>query len=107
MKDLKVPEFASYEEEAAFWDNLDTADYMVDDGEWFRFDVPNPRAVRIAIVPEIARQLRERARAKGVTVETLVNVWLMERLDDLAQSSPQPSVAEPRSPYATEGEPAP
>ena len=25
MKELQIPEFKSYEEEAAFWDNLDTA----------------------------------------------------------------------------------
>ena len=38
MKELQVPKFESYEEEATFWDNLDTADFMADDGEWFRFD---------------------------------------------------------------------
>ena len=41
MKALQVPEFKSYEEEAAFWDNLDTADFMEDDGKWFRFDTPH------------------------------------------------------------------
>lgn len=40
MKELQVPEFKSYEEEAAFWDNLDTTDFMEDDGEWFRFEAP-------------------------------------------------------------------
>ncbi len=35
---LVVPEFRSRAEEAAFWDNLDTADYMEDDGEWFTFE---------------------------------------------------------------------
>ena len=46
MNELKVPDFKSYEEEAAFWDNLDTADFMEDDGEWCRFDTPHKRAVR-------------------------------------------------------------
>ena len=31
MKALQVPEFSTYEEEADFWDNLDTADLMEDD----------------------------------------------------------------------------
>ena len=44
-KELQVPEFKSYEEEAAFWDNLDTADFMEDDGEWFRFETPYKPAV--------------------------------------------------------------
>ncbi len=107
MSKIVIPEFSSYEEEANFWDNFDTADLMEEGGEWIHFDVPNPRAVRIAIVPEVARQLRERARATGVTVETLVNVWLIERLEQFAQSSPQPSVAEPRPSYTTADEPAP
>ena len=38
MKILHVPEFKSYEEEAAFWDNLDSSEYMKDDGEWFHFE---------------------------------------------------------------------
>ena len=37
-KELVVPEFRSREEEALFWDNLDTADYMPDDDQWFTFE---------------------------------------------------------------------
>ena len=33
MNELQVPKFKNHEEEAAFWDNLDTADFMEDDGE--------------------------------------------------------------------------
>ena len=54
MKTLQIPEFKNYEEEAAFWDNLDTSDFMEDDGEWFRFDTPHKRAIRVAILPETA-----------------------------------------------------
>ena len=80
MNELKVPDFKSYEEEAAFWDNLDTADLMEDDDKWFRFDTPNKRAVRVAILPEIAEELMRSAHAKGVSIETLVNVLLIERI---------------------------
>ncbi len=78
-KGLKVPEFESYEEEAAFWLNLDTADFMEGDGEWFRFDTPHKRAVRVAILPAIAEELMQSAQAQGVSIETLVNVHLIER----------------------------
>lgn len=105
MSKIVIPEFSSYEEEANFWDNFDTAELMEEGGEWFHFDVGEPRAVRIAIVPEIARQLRERARARGISLETLVNVWLLERLEELAESSYQPSLAEPRPTYPTENDP--
>ncbi len=78
MKALQVPEFSSYEEEAAFWDNLDTADFMEDDGEWFRFNTK--QAIRVAILPEIAEELTKKAQAEGVSIETLVNVLLIEHI---------------------------
>ncbi len=72
MSELKLPKFESYEDEAAFWDNLDTAEHMPDDGEWCQFETERKRAVRIAILPQIVEALTERARGQGVTVETLV-----------------------------------
>jgi len=84
MNELQVPEFKTYEEEAAFWDNLETAPFMEDDGEWFRFETPNKRAIRVAILPEVADALIQRARAQGVSVETLVNGLLMEGLRESA-----------------------
>ena len=87
MKELQVPEFKTYEEEASFWDNLYTADFMADDGEWFRFDTPHKRAVRVTILPEIANELSQRAHAQGVSIETLVNVLLIERIRESAATS--------------------
>ena len=78
MKALEIPEFSTHEEETAFWDNLDTADFMEDDGEWFRFDTN--QAVRVAILPEIAEELMKKASAQGVSIETLVNVLLVEHV---------------------------
>ncbi|MBI1987984.1 MAG: hypothetical protein HYS70_06530 [Nitrospinae bacterium] len=87
MNKLEVPEFNTYEEEAAFWDNLDTAPFMEDDGEWFRFETPTKRAIRVAILPEVADELIQRARAQRVSIETLVNVLLIERLRESAVQS--------------------
>ncbi len=86
-KELQVPEFKTYEEEAVFWDNLDTADFMEDDGEWFRFETPNKRAIRVAVLPGIADELARHARAQGVSIETLVNVILADRLRESAVTS--------------------
>ena len=77
---MQVPEFSTYEEETAFWDNLDTADFMEDDGQWFRFDTN--QAIRVAILPEIAEELTKKARAQGVSIETLVNVLLIENIKE-------------------------
>ena len=78
MQALTVPEFSTYEEETTFWDNLDTTDFMEDDGEWFRFDTN--QAIRVAILPEIAEELMKKARAQGVSIETLINVLLVEHV---------------------------
>ena len=80
MKELKVPEFSTYEEEADFWDNLDTADFMEDDDQWFRFETLHKRAIRVAILPEIAEELSQEAQAQGVSIETLVNTLLIEHV---------------------------
>lgn len=85
MKTRQVPEFSTYEEEATFWDNLDTADFMEDDGQWFRFETAHKRAIRIAILPEIAEELWQKAQAQDVSIETLVNVLLS---DSLRESKP-------------------
>lgn len=82
MTELRIPEFTTYEEEASYWDNLDTGDAMENDGEWFTFETPSKRAVRVAILPEIASELAQQARARGVSLETLVNVFLVEHIHE-------------------------
>ena len=56
MKALQVPEFKSYEEEAAFWDNLDTADFMEDDGDGGFVLIRRTGAIHTAILPDIAEE---------------------------------------------------
>lgn len=87
MRDLALPHFNTYEEEAAFGDSLDTAPNMEDDGEWFRFETPNKRAFRVAILPDLAAELAQRARAQGVSIETLVNTLLIERVRESTLTS--------------------
>ena len=84
MNKLQLPEFKTSEEETRFWDNLDTSDLMEDDGEWFRFETSEKRAVRVAILPEVAEELARRARTQGISIETLVNAWLIEHMHELA-----------------------
>ncbi len=52
MKELQVPEFICHRAEVAFWDNLETADFMEDDGEWFRFETPCNPAMAIRKLSE-------------------------------------------------------
>ena len=85
MKTVQVPEFSTYEDEADFWDHLDTADFMEKDGQWFCFETPRKRAVRVAILPEIAEELGQKAHAQGVSIETLVNTLLIDHIRESTQ----------------------
>lgn len=58
MKRLEVPEFATYQDEAAFWDSLDTADFMEDDGAWFRFETPTKLQAQRVTLDELNKRLR-------------------------------------------------
>ena len=87
MTKLQVPKFTTYEEEADFWDNLDTGDFMEDDGEWFQFETHTKRAIRVAILPKVADKLIERAHLQDVSVEMLVNTLLIESIRQTATTS--------------------
>jgi len=72
--------FKSVAEAAEFWDNHDLTDY---------WDLTREASVEVdirrrtfltALEPELAKKLVACARQQGVTTETLINVWLAERL---------------------------
>jgi hypothetical protein len=72
--------FKSIEEAAEFWDSHDLADYWDVTSE-AHFDVDIRRRVFLtALEPELAKKLVACARERGVSTETLINVWLTEKL---------------------------
>ncbi len=79
----RIPEFASYEEEAMWWDEHDSADYQ---DELTTVDVRFVRpasltsGLNVRFDPDTLRQLRERARSMGIGPTTLVRMWVLERL---------------------------
>jgi len=76
-----LPEhFSSIEEAGEFWDSHSSADYE----EYMRdahFEVDLKRNVHeVRITNQLRREVRRRARQHGVAAETLVNLWLHEKL---------------------------
>ena len=77
----EVPEeFASLTEAGAFWDTHDSGDYEeimtpVD----IELDLLE-RKVYVAVARDVAVQIQAKARNQGVEPETLVNLWLLEKL---------------------------
>lgn len=71
---------ASLNELIEFWDNHSTADYE-DETEKVNFAIDlQGEGYTVALVPELVDRLEYQAKARGVTTETLVNLWLAERL---------------------------
>jgi hypothetical protein len=69
----------SIEEMAEFWDTHDAADYdeQTQPVE-IEFDLETRRHY-IAIDPELQERLRKLAQARGISLESLANLWLQER----------------------------
>jgi hypothetical protein len=85
-------EFATLEAAADFWDKHDLADYWKDTKE-VKVDVKVPPTPRyIPLEKEIAKFIVKIARDQHVTPETLVNLWLKERLIRAAKNKSSISV---------------
>lgn len=81
-----LPEsFSSLEEFWAFWDTHSTADY---EGLMEDVDVRvNIRSSKIycPVAKDIIAQVRTEARRQGVSTETLINLWLREKVTEAAR----------------------
>jgi hypothetical protein len=73
--------FASLEDAADFWDTHDAGDYE----EYLRplnetLEVAKDLPQTVLLERSILEKLKKVARQKGVSLETLVNLWLEEKL---------------------------
>jgi uncharacterized protein YfaS (alpha-2-macroglobulin family) len=71
----------SIEEIAEFWDTHSVADYW-DQTYEVEFEVRAKRRRRVTLDPDVFEKIETRARERGVLTETLVNLWLAERLHE-------------------------
>ncbi len=78
----RISKAQSLEEIAHFWDTHSLADYWEQTHE-VEFEVRAKRRRRVTLTPEVYEKIAAQARAQGVLPETLVNVWLAERLHEL------------------------
>jgi hypothetical protein len=77
----KLPEdFATIEELWSFWDTHSSADYEdVMEAVDVEIDLSSSK-VYCPVAKDLLREVRSRARQQGVSTETLINLWLQERL---------------------------
>ncbi len=67
------------EEVADFWDTHSLADYW-DQTHEVEFEVRAKRRRRVTLDPDVYAGVAVQAYARGVLPETLVNLWVAERL---------------------------
>ncbi|MCL5274419.1 MAG: BrnA antitoxin family protein [Chloroflexi bacterium] len=82
-----IPEhFRNIAEAAEFWETHDLADYW-DLTKEIEVDARiEHRTFLVALEPHLADKLAAVARKQGVSTETLVNVWLAEKVIETAKS---------------------
>jgi len=83
-KNKNIPKFDNFEKIAEFWDTHSLADYW-DQTEPAEFDIL-PQARRRHLVPvdqELLNRVQKVAHIRGLSTETLVNLLLEQRLQEI------------------------
>ncbi len=79
----KLPKFKSEQEEAAFWDNHDSTDFL-DETEAVDvtfIDARKPKKqISLRMDQAVIDQLKILASSRGLGYQTMIRMWVMERL---------------------------
>ena len=76
---ISISKAGTLKEVADFWETHSLADYW-DQTHEVEFEVRARRRRRVTLDPEVYAQVETQARTRGLSPETLVNLWLTERL---------------------------
>jgi len=87
-----IPEFANEEEERAFWDENDSADYL----DWSQAQAvvfpklkPSTKTISLRLPESMLDRIRLLANRQDVPYQSLIKVFLQERIDEEFQQSAQ------------------
>lgn len=78
-KATSISKSRTLKEIGEFWDTHSLADYW-DQTREVKFEIRAQRRHRITLDPDVYARIEAQARTRGVLPETLVNMWLAERL---------------------------
>ncbi len=80
-----LPPTDNLEAIAEFWNTHSLADYwdLTEPAE-FEFDPQARRHYLVAVDPELLTRIRAVAQGKGLQTESLINLWLEQRLQEAA-----------------------
>lgn len=85
MKELKqIPEFDSRESEAEFWDTHDSTDFV----DWTKAErtvfpnlKPTTESISLRLPSPLLARLKELANERDIPYQSLLKVYLSERID--------------------------
>ncbi len=84
-KELKLPKFKDEEEEFEFWANLDLTEYY-EPSDFVPAVFPNlkpsTKAISIRLPDHLLARLKEKANSQDVPYQSLIKVYLADRLRD-------------------------
>lgn len=90
-KKNSIPQFASREEEAEFWDTHDMSDYWDElKPVKLKFAKNLSKGITIRFDEETLEKLRHYAHQKGIGPTTLARMWILERLQSLPTPHSKP-----------------
>ncbi len=79
----KIPQFKTEQEEADFWDSHDSTDFL-DETEAVNVAFvdarPSMKQISLRLDPSVIDQLKSLAVGKGIGYQTMIRMWVMERL---------------------------
>jgi|SRR5579863_1434798 predicted DNA binding CopG/RHH family protein len=80
-RESRIPDFASREEEAEWWDTHDVTDYL-DELQPVKVHMSRTlsEGVQVRFDPETMAALRQRAREQGIGSSSLIRMWVLEKL---------------------------
>ncbi len=77
-KKENIPENMTVEEASEFWDTHSVSDYS---SHVVKFEYrPEEQITFVAIANDLLLQLERHAKKQGASVETLINLWIKEKL---------------------------
>lgn len=74
-----ISKVQTLEEIGEFWDAHSLDDYW-DETREAAFEVRAKQRKRVTVEPQIYKELEAEARVRGIVPETLINLWLAEKL---------------------------
>ena len=84
----KIPQFKTEQEEADFWDSHDSTDFLDETkaiNVTFVDARPSMKQISLRLDPSIIDKLKSLAVGKGIGYQTMIRMWVMERLGQEAK----------------------